>query len=590
MAKLIKGAERGQLVLFNECIEDRIASDNEVRVIDLFVESLDLEEIGFTKCKANESGTNHYDDSDMLKLYLYGYRHKVRSSRKLNELCRVNIEVMWLVRGITPDHRTIADFRKDHLKELKEMFRKLIITCSKLDLITNEFSQDGVKVEAVNSKDRNYTLNKLDDRLKRIEEYLKEMDKEDEKEKEEEKKEEFISKEELEERIKKEKEQAMLKEKIEQKKKKKKEYESIREELEKAGENQKSLTDKDAKLMKNNEKFSVCYNTQVLVDANTHIVANYEVDNNPADVGHMSSISTDLKDMLGLDEVITNVTDKGYNDRDDMASCLEEGIIPEVTLPEDKEYYEIEVKYEENEIKEEERRSGKAEDIKKCLRAGIIPEMYEEFISDIRVEERIETITVKDVENSQEELSEEEIRDFALQNECFTRTIEKNRVYCPAGEILRQKSKHKDGIKYCNKEACKRCKKQCTTAKYKEVVFSDGQTIVTRDKELKKSFPQPSVEKKKEKVKKVVFKLRPKKEDTNKRMGISEHPHGTMKRTDDASYFLMKSKEKVEAELALYYCASNLRRMINIRGVEALIRYFKEIIANKGSQTVLQEG
>ena len=107
MAKYIKGEERGQLVLFSETIEDRISSDNPVRVIDMYVDNLSMEEIGIKRSTPNKKGTSHYDPRDMLKLYLYGYTHKVRSSRKLEELCRVNIEVMWLMRGIEPDYLII---------------------------------------------------------------------------------------------------------------------------------------------------------------------------------------------------------------------------------------------------------------------------------------------------------------------------------------------------------------------------------------------------------------------------------------------------------------------------------------------------
>lgn len=567
MASFIKGEDRRQLVLFNECIEDRIASDNEVRVIDLFVESLNLEELGFKKSKPNARGTNHYDDNDMLKLYLYGYRHKVRSSRRLAELCRTNIEVMWLVRGITPDFRTISDFRKENPKELKRVFRELVITCNKLNLITNEFSQDGVKIQAVNSKEKNYTLNKLDDRIKKIEKFLKEMDEVDKEESKIERSEKLISKEELEEIIK-------------LKKEKKEEYEAIRKELEESGESQKSLTDPDAKLMKNNGKFTVGYNDQVLVDANSHLVVNYQVSNNPADVGSMRELVEEAKELLGFSDVVKNITDKGYNDREDMANCLENGIIPEVTLPKDKEYYEIEVEYEEKEITEEMKKSSEAEDIKNCLKAGIIPEVYEEFISDIEVVEKIEYKT-EEVEENIQEMSEEEIRDFALKNKCFARDMKTNKVYCPEGETLRKKSNSGGREKYCNKLACKNCKNPCTMAKFKEVVFSDGQIIVTSDRELKKSFPQVAKTKKRKKVKKVKFKLKPKEEDIKRRMGVSEHTHGTMKRSDDAYYFLTKGLEKVDAELAIYYSGSNLRRMINIVGVKELIAYFTEKIEDK---------
>ena len=135
MGKYIKGVEREQLVLFEETLEDAIGAEAEVRVIDMFVDSLNLREMGFTKSEANKKGSNMYDPKDMLKLYLYGYRNKTRSSRKLEELCYKNIEVMWLMRGIKPNFRTISDFRKDNVKVLKEVFKKLVIICSEMGLL-----------------------------------------------------------------------------------------------------------------------------------------------------------------------------------------------------------------------------------------------------------------------------------------------------------------------------------------------------------------------------------------------------------------------------------------------------------------------
>lgn len=575
MAKLIKGEQREQLTLFELTIDDMIASDNEVRVIDAYIDTIDMQQMGFKKYKPNEEGTNHYDDRDLLKLYIYSYRHKVRSSRKIEELCKVNVEVIWLLRGVRPNFRTISDFRKEHANEIRNVFIDLVRFCKEINLIGTKFSQDGTKVKAVNSKERNYTLNKLDDRIKRIDEsikkYLKQLDKTDKKETE---------KEELEEELKKQREE--IQELKEAKEKQKKELERIREEIERKKESQKSLTDPDSRLMKNNGAFNVCYNNQVLVDTGSHLVVNYEADSNPADIGTMNDLVLDLKRNLGIEDVVENITDQGYKDTKDMAKCLENGIIPEVTLGKEEKNYIVMFEYKENEITEEMKKSSNKEDIRKCLESGIIPEIYDEFLSEIKVEEKITHETIEEVEGNAEEMSEVEKRNFAMENECFIRDKKTDKVICPMGETLRKKSSHKGGVKYCNKMACKNCKRPCTLSKYKELVMTKGQVVSGGSKENKKKF-NPQVKRKRKRTKIVSAILTPKQEDLKIRMQTSEHPHGTMKRADDMSYFLLKRKDKVNGELGLYYIGSNLRRMVKIMGVEALLEVIKA--RNTGKRT-----
>ena len=186
MGKYKKGKSREQLVLFPVSLEEKIEEDNEIRVIDAFVESLDMEKIRINRSKPKGTGRPGYDPRDMLKIYLYGYRNKVRSSRKLMRLCETNIEMMWLVNQIVPDFRSISDFRKENVKELKQVFIEFNLVCKDLGLLdVRRISQDGTKIRAVNAKDKNYTLNKIDDRIKRIEEkieiYLKEIEENDKK-------------------------------------------------------------------------------------------------------------------------------------------------------------------------------------------------------------------------------------------------------------------------------------------------------------------------------------------------------------------------------------------------------------------------
>ena len=596
MAKFITGQDRNQLVLFPEKLDDLISSDSEVRIIDKFVENLDLVGMKFIRAVPNNKGTNSFNPKDLLKLYLYGYRNKIRSSRKLENLCKVNIEVKWLLGGLEPDFRTISDFRKNNAKALKEVFKATVMIGKRLNVLSNHFSQDGFKVQAVNSKERNYTLNKLDDRIenenkKLIDEVTKMLinsdnqkgDAEIKKEAEEEV-ERYLK--EIEEEDKKELGQESIKftEEMVEVANRLVKHKKIRKEIEESGERQKSLTDEDARLMKNNGKFDVAYNVQEVTDTKSHLVIDYKADNNPADSGTLEEMSEEAKKITGK-KIIDNITDKGYADRKDMARCLEKGIRPHVTLPENEEYFEVEFEYVENEISEKDKRSRSASKIKKCLEAGVIPEIYGNILGDIKVVEKKEVVELDNLED-EEEIDEEDLRSLAMKECCFVKDKKHQKIFCPQGEVLREKSKHKDKIKYCNKLACKRCKNPCTASKFKELIMSEEQKVSTvgnskEKNELKKKYNKPR--RKNVVIKKVVkAKLTPEKQKLKKRMGTSEHVHGTMKRADDASYFLMKGKERVNAELALSYSGINLRRLINLVSFEKLMEFLDKGGASKG--------
>ena len=596
MAKFITGQDRNQLVLFPEKLDDLISKDSEVRIIDKFVDTLDLGKMEFKRTVPNDKGTNSFNPKDLLKLYLYGYKNKVRSSRKLENLCKVNIEVKWLLGGLEPDFRTISDFRKDNAKSLKEVFKETVIIGKELKLISNQFSQDGYKVQAVNSKERNYTLNKLDDRIENENKKLlneatkiltnsdnKKTNKEIEKEAEEEV-EKYLK--EIEEEDKKELGQETIKftEEMVEVAKRVVEHKKIRKEIEESGESQKSLTDKDARLMKNNGKFDVAYNVQEVTDTKSHLVIDYNADNNPADSGTLEEMSEAAKKITGK-KIIDDITDKGYTDRKDMARCLEKGIRPHVTLPENEESFEVEFEYVENEISEKDKNSRSARKIKKCLEAGVIPQVYENILSDIKVVEKKEVVELDNLED-EEEIDEEDLRSLAMKEGCFVKDKKHQKVFCPQGEVLRKKSKHKDKIKYCNKLACKRCKNPCTASKFKELMMSEEQTVSTvgnskEKNEFKKKYNKTG--KKNVVIKKVVkVKLTPEKKKLKKRMGTSEHVHGTLKRADDAAYLLLKGKEKVNGELALSYCGINLRRLTNLVTYEKLMEHLDNRGAQKG--------
>jgi transposase len=177
----IKGKERNQITLLPDCIDDLVGQDNPVRVIDAFIGGLDMEAAGFRRSAPNETGRPSYDPRDLLKLYVYGYFNKIRSSRKLMTESSRNIELFYLLNRLTPDFRTIADFRKDNAKALKNVFRAFVKVCMKLGLYQRELlAIDGSKFRAVNSKDNCYNAEALEKKLARIDEhiaeYLKQMD------------------------------------------------------------------------------------------------------------------------------------------------------------------------------------------------------------------------------------------------------------------------------------------------------------------------------------------------------------------------------------------------------------------------------
>ena len=574
------GFDRNQLVLFPPTLDDIIEKDSIVRVIDSFVESVNFKKFKFKYSQPSVKGNRPFDPKDLTKLYLFGYNKKVRSSRSLKYFAKTNIECIWLLKGLKPDHRTICDFRKNNADQLKLVFYEFNLSLKELKSLSNVQSQDGVKVIAVNSKERNYTLNKVDDRIQRIknhiDDYLNMVDFYDNVEdsfanlsdtdkarKLIENIDEFVNNDPS---FNKEEYVAELKKYIS----KFDEYQNIQNTIIESGDTQISLTDKESKLMKNNGKFNVCYNNQVIVDEN-HFVTDFSVTDEPADLGSITDISKNVKKIYGF-ETLTNITDKGYNKREDMVNALENGIFPEVTpVKKQDDTYSLETVYEENEITDEMVNSLESEDIKKCLRAGVVPNIYKDKISNVEIKEK--TIVENDDVEIDDSVSEQELRDQAINNNCFTRHIKSDKVFCPMGEILRKKSVSKSGIRYCNKLACKNCKNPCCNSEYKTVDFKKGQSLVIpkNNTTLKVNKQKPV----KKKIKVVCFEYKVNRDLINKRMSLSELPHAMLKRWRDAGYVLLKGKKKVTGECAIYYCSENILHAKNLIGVERLIEYFK---------------
>ncbi len=573
MPYIVKPINRNQAVI--NTLDSMVEWDSIARVIDCFVDHIDLKEMGFEKAEPCFEGRPCYDPQSMLKLYLYGYRNNIRSSRKLEVACVTNIEVMWMLGGLRPDFRTISDFRKDNADNLKEVFKEFLKRVT-VDLETGYVSIDGSKFKAWNGKDSNFTIMKLDDRIKWLEDHTQEYLRLIEEADKEEAASGTLTREELE---------AKLKEAEERLEK----YRSYRELMEKENLTQISLTDADARLMKNKNGMDVSYNVQTAVDSETHLIMDYLATSQATDHGLMAPTAESIKQEAG-DRIIEAVADKGYEQAEDMVACLEKGIIPNVILPDGQDTYELEIEYEE--AGELNTAGTNAEELKRCLHAGVVPEAYADVIEDIEVAEVRRKVSDGSEQKAESPYgTEEEMRNRAVEG-YFVRDPERDLVYCPGGEILRRKSIKKNGAtRYANRQACKGCpyRDKCVNGKgntnWKETDFGKDslekkarwwkpEEAEKPEEETEKPVGKKNWKKAKyhfEKKKVVRFKLRPDREKMNQRMCISEHPFGTIKRAMGAACFLLKGKQKVGGEFALMAMGYNLSRACNMFSFEELM-------------------
>ena len=315
----IEGESREQRVLFPEVLDDYISEENLVRFIDAFVDGLEMEELGFDRTAPKETGRPPYDPRDLLKLYIYGYLNRVRTGRTLERECQRNVELMWLMRKLRPDFKTITDFRKDNRKAFRGVFRQFVLLCKGLGLVGGELvAVDGSKFKAVNSGQRNFSQNKLEQRLKKIDEkverYLDEMDRGDEEGKDTE-----IS-------------AAELKQKIEKLKERKGRYEELLKELGASGQSQVSLTDPESRAMALTPRGEVSYNVQTAVDQKHHLIVEQDVTNEGLDNHQLFTMAQKTKQMLGQDELQV-VADMGYYNHEELKRCEEAGIKTYVSKP-----------------------------------------------------------------------------------------------------------------------------------------------------------------------------------------------------------------------------------------------------------------
>ena len=412
----------------------------------------------------------------------------------------------------------------------------------------------------MNAKDRNFTLNKLDDRLSwldsNIEHYLSALEDADNEDSDRK-----MSKEEIE---------AKLKTLLERKER----YEGYLREMEATGQKQKSLTDPDAKLRKCNEGFCVGYNTQTAVEDGSHMVVGFKVTDRPTDHGQITDLATEVKTDIGAD-IIEAVADKGYHSPEDMSRAFENGIIPNVIQRDGKTEVTVDFDYSPVEQPELILSSTSPAEIKKCLQAGNIPDIYEGILSDPEI------ISVKSTEYTIADdavlrMTHDQMVETARKG-YLIRDPHRNLVICPEGAILRQKSIKRNGdIRYCNKLACKHCKSKCTKSAFREADFSKDKLVMKvkgyNNDDNDKPDTRIKVSKKVVTTQKVRFRFKLGEKKMNERKCLSEHPFGTVKRAVGMSYLLLKGKAKVVGETALMLLSYNLRRAISIKGVDNMVK------------------
>jgi len=463
----ISGESREQITMFPEVIDDYITQDNPVRFIEAFVDGLDIAELGFGRAEPKELGRPGYDPRDLLKLYIYGYLNRVRTSRRMEIEAGRNLELMWLIRKLRPDFKTIADFRKENTKALKRIFREFFVICKKLELFGGELlAVDGSKFRASNSKKKNFSAAKLKNLIqktdKRVEEYLKQLDQGDT--------------EDAATRITVE----ALNTKIDRLKELREGYKETEQQLKNSGEKQLSVTDPDARLMKSEQGTHVCYNVQMAVDSKHKMIVAMELTNEGNDLQQLSSIAGEAKKGLGVEEIEV-VTDMGYYDCNQVKESTDNGITVYMDKPAVK------------------------------------------VIKGVYGKERFEYNTEKDV------------------------------YICPAGEDLTYRTTDKqNSMKLYKTDRCQSCglKKQCTSGKGPRVI--------------KRHIHERVMEEMATRVKGNREKLR-------LRAGLVEHQWGTMKRTLDQGYFLLRGTEKVGTEMTLNGLIYNMKRAFSIVGILKLI-------------------
>jgi transposase len=473
MAGFVEGIRREQSTLFPARLDDYVVEDNPVRAVDVFVDNLDLDRLGFVRVQSLDIGRPSYHPGMMLKLYIYGYLNRVPSSRRLERECQRNIEVIWLTGHLAPDFKTIADFRRDNGTAIREVCRQFVVLCRKLELLNvASVAIDGSKFKAVNARDKNFTEAKMKRRLERIDKsiarYLSQLETAD-------RHGDAVPAAKVE----------RLKDKIEKLKEEIVRLNGINDQMVSSQDRQISLTDPDARSMATSGKDTgiVGYNVQAAVDTKHHLIVAHEVTNVGTDRHQLADMAELAREELGS-ETLDVVADRGYYEGGNIKACEDADIT--VTLPKPQ-------------------------------------------TSGAKAEGR-----------------------FGKQDFVY---VAADDVYrCPAGERLPYRfsgiEKGKTIRRYWT-NACKGCalKAECTTGPERRISRWEHEAV----------------------LEKVQRRLDHNPDAMRVRRSTVEHPFGTIKCWMGATHFLTMTLPKVATEMALNVLAYNMKRVIAIMGVGALL-------------------
>src|ERR1700756_5275694 len=317
--RFVAGQDRAQLMLLPECLDDFVGEDNPVRVVDAFIEELDLALLGFAGVVPEATGRPSYHPATLLKIYLYGYLNQVQSSRRLEREAQRNIELMWLTGRLAPDFKTIADFRRNNGAAIRAVCSQFVVLCRQLGLFTRAVvAIDGSKFKAVNNRDKNYTVAKVTGRMEQVNasitRYLRALDRADREESD-------IS----------QTKRIRLKEKIAGLRQQMQALKVMEQAVQEAPDQQVSLTDPDARSMATSGKgtATVGYNVQIAVDAQHHLIVAHEVINQGYDRHQLAPMAFKAQEATGCEQV-TALADRGYFSGDQVLSCEGTGVAPVV--------------------------------------------------------------------------------------------------------------------------------------------------------------------------------------------------------------------------------------------------------------------
>jgi len=470
----ITGRDRSQLLLLPESLDDYVGSENPVRFTEAFVDGLDLAAAGFARVEPKETGRPSYLPADLLKLYIYGYLNRIRSSRRLEAETHRNIEVIWLLRHLKPDFKTIADFRRDNRKAFRAVFRQFVLLCKQLDQFGRELlAVDGTRIKAVNNKDRNFTRASLAEFIRladeKLDDYLRRLDHSDAAEHDT----GGARVENLAEKI------AAVRERRERCK-------AMLAELDRTGENQISLTDPDSRAMAAHTHVAVGYNVQVAVDTKHKLIVEQQVTNQVVDMGLLTETAEPAKEILGVG-TIDVVADKGYFKIEDIEACEKAGMVPYVPRPQ----------------------RGPS------VREGLFRKDEFKYDADSMI------------------------------------CLAGQRLHPYTSSVMRGLKK----INYANRAACGVCplRSRCTGSPFRSVSRLENEAVL--DRMAARLAQRPGI--------------------LDRRRESVEHPFGTIKQWMYQAAFLMRGLEKVRAEFSLTALAYNIRRVLHLVPLDALMTAVK---------------